>query len=62
MTTASFDQASIAKSSILVSLLLWDDAVMVKKLLLTVSQHNPAHLHPFCSERLPVSLQKKKEA
>ncbi|QHO57315.1 Zinc finger GRF-type protein [Arachis hypogaea] len=52
--TASFVQASGAKSSIIV-LLLWDDAVTAKKLLLTASQRNLAHLYLFCSEKPPVS-------
>ncbi|XP_057734719.1 uncharacterized protein LOC130950210 [Arachis stenosperma] len=53
--TASSDQASKAKSSITASLLLWDDAVTAKKLLLTASQRNPAHLYLFRSEKSPLS-------
>ncbi|KAL4321395.1 hypothetical protein AHAS_Ahas14G0106200 [Arachis hypogaea] len=53
--TPSSDQASGAKSSITISLLLWDDAVTAKKLLLTASQRNPAHLYLFCLEKPPVS-------
>ncbi|KAL4321414.1 hypothetical protein AHAS_Ahas14G0108100 [Arachis hypogaea] len=55
MMTASSDQASEAKSLITVLLLLWDDAVTAKKLLLTASQRNPAHLYLFRSEKPPVS-------
>ncbi|XLS82025.1 hypothetical protein HN51_047856, partial [Arachis hypogaea] len=55
MKTASSDQTSKVNSSFSVSLLLWDHAVMAKKLLLTASQHNPARLNLFCSETPPVS-------